>query len=422
MRNWMQLGPISLLAASGLLFSLPGCEEIKEQCNLECAEEGIVEGNASISGVARVDAFFGAVVNFTGTANRVSGNIEAQLNRIRASLGLEVNATPAQIVARIESRYRLEGGVRVVYREPRCAVDAQATLQAQARCDVQVDPGTASVKCEGTCEVEAGVAVDCGASAEVECVGTAPQLECAGTCEGSCELTAAAECTGTCRGTCEGTCSATGADGQCAGQCDGECEGTCELTAGGECKGQCKGECTYTPPSGECEANATVRCKAEANAQVDCRGRCEGEVTPPKASAECEASAKAEAKVNVQCTPPSVDVEYQFSANANAQVQAEFEAFLVTFRSSMSAIASELSRAKIVIVAGEELLTAAGGAVSGAVDASLEGDLSIRESTGLLCAVSELGNVGDAIEDSATRLEGQISVATDLTTKLGAGS
>src|SRR5689334_2197193 len=72
--------------------ALPGGGALLEQCGLVCAEEGIAEGNASISGIPNIDAFFSSVVNFNVKANGISANIEAELAKIRASVGAETNA------------------------------------------------------------------------------------------------------------------------------------------------------------------------------------------------------------------------------------------------------------------------------------------------------------------------------------------
>jgi len=422
MRNWTQWGKISLLAATGcvLIASTQGCKEINdaaEQCNLTCPKEGIAQGNASISGIAQIDAFFSAVLNFSTAADRVSASIEAQLAKIRTAAGLSANVQPSQFAAEIKAKYRLEGDLKIAYRPPQCAVSAQATLEAAARCDAEVNPGSARVECKGSCEIEASASASCSGDAKVECVGTAPNLECEGTCRGSCELTAAAECTGTCHGTCDGECSVMGADGQCAGRCDGTCEGTCELTAGGQCEGTCKGECTYTPPDGKCEATASVRCKADANASVQCEGRCEGEVEPPSAKAECQASAKAEASVNLECTPPTVDVEYSFAANASAETRAQFEAFLVTFRSSMSVIVADLARGEVIVDAGQEL----GQTGTAALEASIEklsADANAKAAIGFGCALDQIKPASDKVLQSTNRLRTNVTAAGALTASL----
>ncbi len=415
----------ALLGAVITLAAIPACteennplgaagEQLAEECGLTCPSQGIVEGNASISGVAKVDAFFGSVVKFSATANAVANNIEAELAKIRASLGLEADADAAAIVAEIKAKYRLEGDLVVRAAPPKCAVSAQATVEAQARCEGQVTPPQVNVDCKGSCEIEASGSVEC--SGMLECTGTAPNLECEGTCRGSCKLEVAAECTGTCRGTCNGTCSVEDDEGNCAGSCDGECQGTCELEAGGSCSGQCKGECTYTPPEAEC--HGTARCTAMGSASVECKGRCEGEVTPPSASAECEASAKADASFDAQCTPPSLDVSYQFAANANAQTRAEFEAFLVRFKASFGAILAELERSEVVLAAAADLADTGADAVHAAVSASLEGDLSLKAQIGLTCALTELDDVAGVVESATTKLQGRIKVAGELSSEL----
>ncbi|HEY3495058.1 MAG TPA: hypothetical protein VGK73_10250 [Polyangiaceae bacterium] len=424
--DWRLAGMI--FAAGLTAVTIPGCDSVEdvagdlaEQCGLSCPAEGegIVAGNFAISGIANIDAFFGAVVNFSGKANLVADGIDQELAKIKATLGLQANASAAEVKAAIIANYELDAsaGLVVKFQEPRCAVSAEATIEATARCDASVTPGSAKVECKGSCEVEASAMASCSGSAMAKCVGQAngPMLQCEGDCSGSCELTAAATCEGTCKGTCSGTCSAENTDGSCNGECDGMCEGTCEMTVKGECSGQCKGECEYTPPmaTGMCEAGATVRCEAMANASVECNGRCDGEVTPPMASAECQASAKAEAEVNVDCRPPELTLEYQFAANASAEAQLEFEAFLTGFVKAYGNIAAQLKRADIVLTAGGEIAASAGGAVEGAFQAAADG--SVKATVGVACAVTELEVVPSVITAASTKLEASVSAAAALT-------
>jgi hypothetical protein len=400
---------------------LPGGDALLEQCGLVCAPTGIAEGNASISGIPNIDAFFSSVVNFNAKANLISGNINAELAKIKVSLGLKADAPTAMIQAAMVAKFQLDAdaGVKIAYKEPACNVSAKATVEATAKCDASVDPGKVEVECKGSCEADATVEAKCDAMAEVKCVGTAPNLACEGECKGGCELEAAAACEGTCNGTCSGTCSVKNADGSCAGSCDGMCEGTCEVTAGASCSGKCKGECTYTPPSGMCEGGASVKCEAKADASVKCNGKCDGEVTPPKASAECEASAKAEASVSVECTPPSLDVSYQFkaglSATAQATAQAELEAFLVSFKGSFSVIAAQLKQGDLVVAAGAEIGAKGVAAVTGAVEA-IDATASLKVGVGVGCALAELPKVGDAMKASTASLSASVKAAGELTT------
>jgi hypothetical protein len=424
MRSIIQYRRAGLALAALSILAIPACdedsplgaagEELAEQCGLTCPAVGVLEGNASISGVARIDAFFSSVVSFTTRCDAMAARIEGELGKIRASLGLEASADGAAIAAAIRTRYQLSGDLRVRAEPARCAVSAEATVQAQARCEGEVNPPMVSVACQGSCEVEASGEVQC--EGELECTGTAPNLVCEGSCQGSCELAVAAECSGTCRGTCNGTCSIENTNGECAGACDGECQGTCELQAGGTCSGECRGECTYTPPSAEC--NGTARCKAEGSASVMCAGRCEGEVTPPSASVECDATAKAQASLDVECTPPSLEIDYAFSADASAETRAEFQAFLVGFRARFSVILAELERGKVIIAAGEDVIASADTAINAAVETVTEGDASLKAQIGVGCALGEIGNVSTAINGARTRLQGRVAVAAELSSEL----
>jgi hypothetical protein len=428
--DWRLVGMI--FAAGATMAVVPGCGEdsplgdIAKECGLACPAdgEGIVAGNFAISGVASIDAFFASVVTFNTKANLVADNINGELAKIKARLGLEASASAEDVKAAIVAEFELDADAELVvkYQEPKCEVSVKATIEATARCDVSVDPGMATVECSGSCEVEASAMAECSGDATLKCTGTAtgPNLQCMGDCSGTCELTTAATCEGTCKGTCMGTCSAgTGQNNECNGECDGMCQGTCEMSAKGECAGQCKGTCEYTPPmaTGMCEGGATVKCEASASGSVECNGKCEGEVTPPSASAECEASAKAEAEANVECTPPQVTLEYTLDASLTGQArldaEAKFEAFLTGFVESYGRIVAELKRADIVLKAGADVSAAAGGALDGAFEAAADG--SLKAKIGVGCAIAELEDVPSYVADASENLSGSVTAAGELT-------
>jgi hypothetical protein len=390
---------------------------------------GIAEGNAQISGVASVDAFFGSVLRFQSSAESVASGIDAQLAAIRADFGL---AADADVVGELQNQFsaNLSAGVRIVHEPPHCSADVKATLDAQARCDASVDPGKAMLACKGECELSANAAASCDANADLECTVSAPAVSCEGECHGSCQvdLSAAAACDGTCRGSCSGTCNAyvMGSSGQaqCAGRCDGMCTGSCELqlSAGASCTGKCSGECVVMNPSAGCNGALHARCKARAGAMVMCQGRCEGDFEPPKAKAECQASAKANAKCNLQCTPPRVDVKYEFASSVSlaAAERARFAAALDTLaRVRMPALLAESERGTQVVQAGTELVGAARGAVKGSLDEALSGKLSVQEAFGLGCAVGQLPDVDSIVNTANQRLSTSLDAATALTTMLG---
>jgi hypothetical protein len=409
--------------------SVPGpLKEAAEACGIDvdCEAGGLAEGNASISGIASVDAFFQSVLNFQGKADGVSAAINAELAAIRGDFGIAADADlAAQLRAKIEAN--VDGGLTIEAEPARCAVDAQATLEAQARCDAEFDPGSAMVKCEGSCEVEASAMVECSGSAELKCTINPPMGMCEGTCKGTCnaELTAAAACEGTCRGTCSGSCSAYSDSGatQCAGKCDGMCEGSCEveLAAEAECSGECRGECTFTPPDGNCEGGIRAECEAEAGAMVDCQGRCDGNFEPPMAKAECQASAKAEAKLNVECTPPRVVIDFELKADVDAEASAQFTAAVRNLEVRLPALLAAVKRAELVADAGAGLTADAGGAVEGAVNAARQaaGEGDLRVYFGIRCAVGALGTVRTVLGDATGRLSGSIEDAQGVTGALG---
>lgn len=407
---------------------------LAKACGLACPGEsdgdgvtvqGVLEGNASISGVAKVDAFFASVNNFRGAADSVSAGIEAQLALIKADFGIAASANlKTELDAKIKAN--LEGSLVIDYQPPVCAIDASATIEASARCEAMVSPGTVMVECKGSCELEANAELKCDAGADLQCEFTGPTVDCKGECTGSCEatLTAAASCSGTCRGSCTGACSAYSDSGatQCAGSCDGMCMGSCEaqVDASAKCMGTCKGSCKVTGAAADCMGSAHASCKAKADASVMCKGKCEGDVTPPSASAECKASARAEAKINVQCTPPTLAARYKLKAGVDVMAQAQFEAGLKTLINvRLPALTAAIKRGQSVGDAGEDLVVAANDAVKASVDAAIKGNLGIRATFGLRCAAKELPDVEMALSDASDRLTDQLNDGLAVTASLG---
>lgn len=385
--------------------------------------KGIADGNASISGVASVDAFFGSVVSFQNAASGVSAGIKAQLDAIRGDFGIAANA---DLATELDAKFKanLEGAVEFKVEPPRCEADIQATLKAKARCEGEVNPGSAKVECSGSCQVDASVEAKCDANADLECTIVPPNLMCEGSCQGSCNamISGKAACSGTCHGACDGTCSAyiknTQGQMECSGQCSGMCSGSCEveLAAKAECKGECRGECTVTNPMAGCKGAIRAECKAKAGAKVMCDGKCDADIEPPSAKVECQASAKAEAKINVQCTPPRASLSYKLKAGVDAMAQAKFEAALkVLVNSRIPALKAAVAKANSVTSAGKDLGAAATGAVKGAFEAATDSNVSVRVIFGLSCASTELPKVQAVIEKSTTNLKTQLDAAAKVT-------
>jgi hypothetical protein len=394
----------------------------KNLCGLTCPDEGIDDGNASISGTPEIDAFFGAVLNFESAANGVSDGIQGQLNAIKADFGIDGKTKLADgLKAQFDAN--LEAGIKVDYQPAQCSVDAQATLEASAKCDASVMGGKAEVECKGSCEVEASASASCDANADLYCTVTAPSVKCEGECQGSCdvELTAAAKCEGTCNGSCDGTCSAySDKEGtKCAGTCSGMCKGTCsaEIMGKATCMGSCRGECTAKPGSAGCEGAVHAECRAHADASIMCSGGCTGDFEPPKVKAECEATAKAQASVNVQCTPPQLAVHYGLKADADVKFQAALKS-LIDVR--LPALYQAVGKANVVAKAGDSLGVAASGAVMSAAN-TLKTTDNVKIAYGVGCAIDQLPKAKRIVSDAASKLNTQLMAAGDVSKVIGIG-
>jgi hypothetical protein len=422
--NVMNMNTHRLFALAGLgllvgasLTTMQACDAVNDVCDLSCPVEGVVEGNASITGIAQVDAFFGAVVDVNAAALSISGSLRSELDAIALSVGLEPGASGAEIAAGIEGKLMVAtaGGISINFQPPRCEASVEVAVAAAAECDVDVEPGMATVSCSGGCEVEGGVMASCEADATLKCTGTAPMFACDGTCEGSCELMAAGDCSGTCRGTCMGNCSVVDANGDCAGECDMGCQGSCELEAGGSCSGQCTGSCTYTPPMGAgCEADASAKCEAMAGGSIECDAKCEGEVTPPMVSAECEASVEAKADASIECFPPSLDVGFQWSAAyaADVMLQAEFKAWLEGFKGHISIMLAARTKADILVESLGNLSAAGSGALEASFGALADGDFSATIK--IPCALEQLPLAVGLITDATGELSASASASVEV--------
>lgn len=408
-------------------------KDIAAQCGLACPGDeddkgvtikGIADGNAAISGVASVDTFFGQVINFQNAAGGVSAGIKANLEAIRGDFGI---AADADLVAALDAKMKanLEAGFELKTEPAKCEADVKASLAVKARCEGEVNPGSVKVECKGGCEVDASVEAKCDADANLDCTVVAPSVKCEGSCQGSCtaELKAKAECKGVCRGSCDGTCDAyvknAQGNAECSGKCSGMCQGSCEaeFAASAKCEGTCNGECTVTNPSAGCKGAVRAKCTGKASASVMCDGHCDGDFTPPSAKVECEAAAKADAKINVQCTPPRVSVVYKLKAGVDAVAQAKFEAALKTLVSvRLPALKASLAKADSVGKAGADLVSSASGALDGAFKAAAKG--SVRVQFGLGCAVAELPKVKTVVDKSTNDLKAQIDAAAKVTSML----
>ena len=395
---------------------------LAEKCGLVCPDKGILEGNASISGIASMDTFFAAVLDYQAAINTVNVNIRGELDAMAVGVGLEPGATGGEIKAAIDTKLNaaISGGLTISAKPAQCSASVDIAASAAAACDVQVDQGEVEVRCNGACTIDASAQADCAAMGNLRCEGTAPNLDCSGTCTGSCNLTVAATCEGTCNGTCNGNCSVVDSQGNCAGACDGTCEGSCDLAAGGSCSGKCEGSCEWDPGNLECEAGVEAKCTAAAEANINCAGGCEGTVEPPEVSAECEATVEAKAEASIECTPPSIEIAWQWSAQFEGDVnaQSEFKAWITGFKGQLGALLAATAKAKILVNGVANLSGAAQAAVSGAAtEIQASGDL--KASIGAACALTQIEDAAGLLGAAGGELEASLTASLEITAMAG---
>lgn len=428
-------------AARGLIASSEKAQlgELAKLCGLECGS--LIDGEASVTGVGSIDAFFGAVLTVESKTLAVEGELKATLGQMAAIVGAQVDANAsldamasAVVTGFAELKGNIDGGIALKYAAPKCSVSVNATLEAKAKCEGEVSPGKVDVACKGECVADANVeAPSC--DGEVSCSGTAPSFECEGECTGACELTAGGECSGSCEGSCnlevagkcDGECKgSTDAGGNCTGECElragakceGTCTGRCNLEAAAECSGQCRGECTWNPGTAEC--NGRVSCTpGSANASVMCNGECKGEVEPPKVKAECEASVKAEAEMSAECTPPSISLDYELAADfefeggADLDAKAAFDAKIRAFGEAYAKLLAQGAKIEGILRASGNLGAAATGAIKGAAG-SVKGDFAVTFKVAT-CLPTAITDASAKLKASAGKLEASADAIATIT-------
>lgn len=425
----------------GLIYTIPGvligavgassCDKVADAipggdiCG-PCGD--IAKGDVSISGDAQLDGFFTAVGSLQGATATINGDFQANILALASVYGLDVSGgftakMVDDLIAAIKADVtaNASGGISVNYKPPECsanvnvAVQAQAQCEAKADCKVEANPGSVSVKCEGSCS--GGCSGTCSGSAS--CVVKAPTVNCSGSCEGTCEMSAAAACDGTCHGTCNGTCSLKDASGQCQGTCTGgTCQGSCELKGQAKCTGTCHGKCFVDQGAVECKGD--VECNGSCDAQ--CSGGCQGNATPPSASASCDASAKcnaqasAQANASLQCSPPSLDLAYSFKAGVTADAQATFLARIGELKARGAAIVQGAARLSALVdgkingkvVFPKPPLVALTDSIKGFASADAIASFNIPVGR-LPCVVPAFVAAGKALADVTTSVGGTVS-------------
>jgi hypothetical protein len=142
-------------------------------------------------------------------------------------------------------------------------------------------------------------------------------------------------------------------------------------------------------------------------------------VVPPKAKAECEASVEAEAKMQAQCTPPSLEILWQWKAGFENELErAKFKAWVEGFRLRYAGLLAASARAELVLGAGAGLGDAAVDLL-GSLPGEVSGDL--RVSLGLPCALAELETVGTLLQSGSGALSGSVSAVGEISAALAGG-
>lgn len=435
------LGTIGLLAG-GLIAGVgitatQGCDAADNLCG-PCGT--IATGQLSIAGNAQLDGFFAATASLQNATVKINGDFEANILALADVYGVGDGSFSAtlvdELIAKIQADFdaNLDGGIKVTYAAPKCeanidvSVKAQANCEVEAKCDVMVDPGEVSVKCEGQCS--GGCSAEC--MGDLACEVKTPTVACEGKCEGACQLDVAAACEGTCNGDCSGNCSATDAGGKCAGSCDGECSGTCTVSAGASCSGTCQGSCLVQPGSAQCTAEASCR----GTCMGECSGGCSGKATPPSASANCEASgecsaqAEAQGSASLECTPPSLEITYAFSAGVNAEAQAQFLARIGELKVRGIAIIQGFAKFEALfngkidgeVVFPEPPVAQITASLNGIISAGVSGDLNIPAGR-LPCVIPALQEAVKVLADigasAAGTIEAQGKFAAFITSSAG---
>jgi hypothetical protein len=469
---------IAMFAGLGALsMAQLGCDPAKQAeqaqglCDIGCSAEGIAEGNASVTGVKSLDAFFAAVISFDKKAAQVSAGIDAELAALAGDFGVDASTLRASFGGDVGAALRAKfdanfvADVTVRAEPPHCDLDARAELNASAECqvdagcDVDVDPGTATLQCKGRCQADVNARVMCDANAQLACTFRGPDVKCSGECKGTCtaELSAAADCDGTCKGSCtlalpsggrcegrcEGTCNVnTDSGGRCGGictgncqldfsagaHCDGSCEGSCAVAAkaGAECHGQCSGECTARGPEIDCTGAAEAHCEAMGDASVSCSGQCEGELQPPMAMVQCDASAtcnaqaKADASAKVECSEPSIDIDYALRSGLDAEVAGQMELGMRQLEVRLPRILARVQQARLLVDASAKLGAAATGAADGTLRAFGRGKLGAVAALRVAkCAPAQFQAVPGLIVQSTSKLQASVEAAARVNAAVG---
>ena len=370
--------------------TLPAPSDVVTGCEglTECPEAGLNDGAFSISGVASIDSYFPSIQRFDAQAALVAGRLDRHLRAIARLAGLEGGARAdfaREPQATVRERFGLRADLAVHLPQPRCALSSHAVLEAAARCDASIDPGSEQALCSGTCDMgtlrphQDPGEIDCGPDGKLWCVGVAQELSCPGPCLGEGLVGTAEACEGLCVGVCESPVAAAPLGG-----------------------------------------GAQLQCRSCGESAVLCDGPCMGRVTPSGSEAQCLLSAHADAMLDLECSFPSAAGASHLGASGVAQAE-EPEAWLFVLREEVSALLRQLAIAESVLGAGQLLAGAATGSVAGELERMRDrrADLSLKDIVGLGCAQDELPAASDFVYRRSSGLRSSVATARSLVEALG---
>ena len=166
-----------------------------------------------------------------------------------------------------------------------------------------------------------------------------------------------------------------------------------------------------------CEGGLRAQC-TKPMGTVKCNTKCDGNFQPPQVDAKCQAKVQADAKLNVQCTPPRVAFNYRIKAGLDAMARLRFVNALDSLvKVRLPGLKAALARSAIVGEAGKDIVAAAanGGSFKKAIaDAKANGGIDVKFVFGLGCATDQIDDVGDILKSSTDLLAGSLSSAAKI--------
>lgn len=288
---------------------------------------------------ARIEAFLAAASSLDTSARALERDTLAACQRMGRALGMaesELAGTGQdgmrQVCSAVNQRFRGEiqalrsanVQITLMARPPQCQVSVDAYARCAASCEVNVDPG----------------------SIEIQCQGGEIRGQCSATCTGSCSVEVHAACSGTCEGACEGSCAVRNADGSCNGQCSGTCHGQCVAQAQASCSGECRGGCSVEFQ----------------------RPYCATQVQPASVSAECDAACDAHVEAQATCQPGEIYVSV--TGTANGDLAGRLERVRMAAREGLSSIVDLRVRAQRLAANAAAVVRLFPGAAQGAIRVS----------------------------------------------------